>query len=378
MKRIGLIAYSNNSGLGAIASSFREYLNLDSQLVIRHPVKGTHDIDISHTFGDIEATEAQLTEYLDTCDPEVVIVVETPFNFDFFQIMHDRGIKVVLIPMIDSIGVDKFLPYEEYIDLVINFTQVGHKIYLDKWQGSGIRLPYPIDTDYFNPDEAAKLLDSPSNAMAYMEGGKANIDTSPDVQEYLKTSHRYTFAHSEGWGGAGYRKSTDLVQTVYQQLYNTYKDMSISLTSQRGESAHSQLRPPKGQTFITPRELPEAIDLYRGCAIFVAPSRREGLGLPILEAMACGLPVITTNASPMNEWFPEDYPLLVEVQSQTDLPYGDVPMYTLNAFALMKKMEYAYKNPKLMEQIGTANSIIIQDEYSWNVLRDRYLDFLNR
>ena len=156
MKRIGLIAYSNNSGLGTIAANFRKHLPLDSQLVIRHPIKGTHNIDIPHTFGDIEATEDQLNEYLATCKPEVVIVLETPFNFEFFKILYDRGVRVVLIPMIDSIAVEKFRPYEEYIDLVLNLTTIGQKLYSERWSNSnifGVLIPYPIDTDYFCPSD---------------------------------------------------------------------------------------------------------------------------------------------------------------------------------------------------------------------------------
>jgi len=37
------------------------------------------------------------------------------------------------------------------------------------------------------------------------------------------------------------------------------------------------------------------------CAIFVFPSLREGFGLPALEAMACGAPVITSNTSSLPE-----------------------------------------------------------------------------
>ncbi len=50
--------------------------------------------------------------------------------------------------------------------------------------------------------------------------------------------------------------------------------------------------------FVEEEDLP---DLYRGALLFVYPSLYEGFGLPILEAMACGTPVITSNISSMPE-----------------------------------------------------------------------------
>jgi alpha-1,3-rhamnosyl/mannosyltransferase len=41
--------------------------------------------------------------------------------------------------------------------------------------------------------------------------------------------------------------------------------------------------------------------LYTGAAAFVFPSLYEGFGLPILEAMACGCPVICSNAASLPE-----------------------------------------------------------------------------
>jgi glycosyltransferase involved in cell wall biosynthesis len=41
--------------------------------------------------------------------------------------------------------------------------------------------------------------------------------------------------------------------------------------------------------------------LYSGARAFVYPSRYEGFGLPVLEAMSCGTPVVTTNVSSMPE-----------------------------------------------------------------------------
>jgi glycosyltransferase involved in cell wall biosynthesis len=41
--------------------------------------------------------------------------------------------------------------------------------------------------------------------------------------------------------------------------------------------------------------------LYRSTAVFVFPSLHEGFGLPVLEAMACGAPVIASNTSSLPE-----------------------------------------------------------------------------
>jgi glycosyltransferase involved in cell wall biosynthesis len=50
--------------------------------------------------------------------------------------------------------------------------------------------------------------------------------------------------------------------------------------------------------YVDEQDLPA---LYSAAAVFVYPSLYEGFGLPILEAMSCGAPVITSNTSSMPE-----------------------------------------------------------------------------
>ncbi len=45
----------------------------------------------------------------------------------------------------------------------------------------------------------------------------------------------------------------------------------------------------------------QLIDLYRRAALVVVPSRHEGFGLPAVEAMACGTPVVTCAAGALRE-----------------------------------------------------------------------------
>ncbi|RDV16704.1 glycosyltransferase family 1 protein [Pontibacter diazotrophicus] len=50
--------------------------------------------------------------------------------------------------------------------------------------------------------------------------------------------------------------------------------------------------------YVAPQQMPM---MYNAAAVFLYPSLRESFGLPILEAMACGTPVITSTTSSMPE-----------------------------------------------------------------------------
>ncbi len=80
--------------------------------------------------------------------------------------------------------------------------------------------------------------------------------------------------------------------------------------------------------YVRQEELPM---WYNAAELFVYPSRFEGFGLPVLEAMACGTPVVTTNAASLPEVAgdaallvpPDDEPALIEAMRRA-LNDGDL------------------------------------------------------
>jgi glycosyltransferase involved in cell wall biosynthesis len=65
----------------------------------------------------------------------------------------------------------------------------------------------------------------------------------------------------------------------------------------------------------------ELASLYRGAACLVFPSRDEGFGLPLLEAMASGIPVVATRAGSLPE-IAGDAAILVEPGNPVELAGG--------------------------------------------------------
>lgn len=91
--------------------------------------------------------------------------------------------------------------------------------------------------------------------------------------------------------------------------YQSYRDEFFTLAQ--------QLRIEIGRSLVVPglildSELPA---LYRIADAFVFPSVKEGWGLVLLEAIASGLPVITSNQPPFTEFLSQNKALLVDPSS---------------------------------------------------------------
>ena len=111
-------------------------------------------------------------------------------------------------------------------------------------------------------------------------------------------------------GGIDHRKNIEGLIEAFSKLPSTLRQAhQLAIVCKADADARQHLLAVAQRHGLTAADVvltgfvPEddLIALYRTCAAFVFPSWHEGFGLPALEAMACGAPVIASNTSSLPE-----------------------------------------------------------------------------
>jgi GT2 family glycosyltransferase len=211
-------------------------------------------------------------------------------------------------------------------------------------------MPLGFDPDHFNPRIARRTL--------------------PGV---------YTFFSNFEWGE---RKAPELLLRAFNQEFRADEPVILLVKTSnldpsldvRHEVAQMQLDPRGGRIHFSLNQMTPTHQLgvlYRSADCFVLPTRGEGWGLPVIEAMACGLPVIATDWSAHCDFMtPQNaYPLPVErmVRAAAKCRYYDGFQWAEPSFAdLRRLLRHVFQNREEARARGAEAAREAHAQWTWD------------
>lgn len=331
--KIGTIGYANRMGLSNILYFFREHLPIDCQMIINQKSKplDLDQVKCSYMVVEQQKTTLEHLKVFLEFEPDVVWFLEFPFNWEYPKYLKENGVKVVYTPMLDNFGSDTLECIKDYVDLWVPMNVLGEKILKSKdWPVT--YLPYPIDTDYF---------------------------------KFKKRGKDFVLLHSAGYSGPRQRKGTGLVLEAFKDLKERWRKLIVysQVPLYQGKIKEENID-------VREENLVDMRDLYKEGDLYLAPSKAEGLGLFLYECMACGIPIMTTDAPPMNE-IVLDPKFLIEVERELK-PWGkgDGSWYQASLKDLVKKASSL--SSEELQLTSVKNRKMIEEYFSWKVLGSKW------
>jgi hypothetical protein len=260
---VGTICYACHSGLGHLARDFFSHGAVSRILLIRHSRYQNYD----GWYPDRAAySRSETAGFLRGLD--VLLIFENAFLWDVARVAKDSGIKLVLIPNYE------YTPWPIKIepDLVLCASLLDVDLFKEKYKTRF--LPIPVDTERIRWRLRERAL---------------------------------TFVHNPGHGGYDWREGTPwLVEAMRYVKSPIHLKIQLQCGEQRTRVDECKRWNVPGNVAIEILERPDEADLWREADVCVAPQRYNGMSLPLQEAFASGMLVMTTKRYPMTTWLPND------------------------------------------------------------------------
>ena len=169
-------------------------------------------------------------------------------------------------------------------------------------------------------------------------------------------------------GGFDSRKNIDGLISAYSLLPAELRnDHQLVIVSKLGETERRQLEQVSEHAGLAANELvltgyvedEDLIALYSEATLFVFPSKHEGFGLPALEAMACGAPVIGANGTSIPEV----------------IGLAEALFDPLSPQSIMEKMAHALRDESFRQRLRL-HGLNQAGKFSWDECAQRALSAL--
>jgi len=285
--------------------------------------------------------------------------------------------KIVYFTMLESGTVHpSFLKKLNYADEVWVPSQSNFDILSNdkEFKSKLIKIPLGVDTSLYKPIDRSLIKKE-----------KFNIKTKG-----------FVFLSVFGWS---LRKGNDVLLKSYLKSFSKNDDVTLLIVSRlNGSSSVENIKRIRDEissyikTFSKNPEnhphivhvgvgIPEADmpSLYNLCDCFVLPSRGEGYGLPMVEAGACSLPVISTRCGGQLEFLNDSNSYLIDIdgygvekQEIKDISsyYENVTFAVLGQKAidqLSETMSHVYINRRESKERGEALMNYVREKCTWDL-----------
>ena len=149
----------------------------------------------------------------------------------------------------------------------------------------------------FTADEAVALLDLPASKIEVVHNGFDALPETSEVPAFEVPPEFFLFVGSLEPG-----KNLSLLRVSYLMAESEGKPLPpLMIVGARWEGVARESAAPKNWHYLGRQSDGVLVHLYRRALALAFPSKYEGFGLPVLEAMAAGCPVVCSPVASLPE-----------------------------------------------------------------------------